>query len=370
MAGRRMLTAGRALLGLSLGLVLATLGHPLSVRADSPIAVTMDLSGHPRSGSAFTFTLGFPNGFSVPADATCSRELRWGDTASLHHSEFNETFGSIEMRGKAVDGYCDHWTLTIPYSASAQWLYDYQMYDSSNTAYDLTSFEPGSGLPIIAGSNGAAAGSGIASSSLPGVWLSMPKGSLIGDRVTATAHPIGGYVQPPGGASWLAGVGTGGSPTIASETNHRLTFTFTAKVAGSISVFYNDKGEIYNGDFAGAGIDPRVGRRAPEPTPVPIPKPTASAARATSATPPASAGVTTLPSPLPEASAAASATPSSGAIALAGGTASTSPPPSGALPASGASSLDGTPLVLAIGGLTALAAAGLALVLRRRRLAG
>jgi hypothetical protein len=361
------LTAWRVLLALSLGLVLATLGHPPSVRADSPIAVTMDLSGHPRSGSAFTFTLGFPNGFSVPADATCSWELRWGDTASLYHSEFNETFGSIEMRGNAASAYCDHWTLTIPYSASAQWLYDYQMYDSSNTAYDLTSFESGQGLPIIAGSNGVPAGSGIASSSLPGVWLSMPKGSLVGDRVTATAHPIGGYTQPPGGALWLAGVGTGGSPTIASETNHRLTFTFTAKVAGSISVFYNDKGEIYNGDFAGAGIDPRVGRRAPKPTPLPTPMPTASAA---SAKPPASAAVTTSPSSVPEASAAASAAPSGGEIALAGGTAPTSPPLSNALPASGPSSLDGTSLVLGIGGLTALAGAGLALVLRRRRLAG
>ncbi len=369
MSGRRRVTGWLAVLSLSLTVALLAVGHPAGARADSPIAVTMGLSGHPRSGSAFTFSLGFPDGFTVPAGATCSWELRWGDAASLHHNEYNETFGSIEMRGKASDGYCDHWTLTMPYSASAQWLYDYQMYDASSTDYDLTSFEPGPGLPILAGSNGAAAGSGIGSSSLPGVWLSMPKGSLVGDRVTATAHPVGGYVQPPGGASWLAGVGTGGSPTIASETNHRLTFSFTAKVAGSISVFYNDKGESYNGDFAGAGIDPRVGRRAPKPTPAPTPKPSPPPASAASATAAASGAATAGPSSPSQASDGPPVPSPGGPIALAGATSAASTQPSGALPA-GPGQADGAPLLLGLAGAAAVAGVGLTAFWRRRRGSG
>lgn len=248
-------------LGATLALLLgATLSGVPQAAAAVPgtVHVTMTLSAHPVSGSSFTFTPGFPTGFVMPVDATCSWELAWGSDNSLRRHQYDETYGSVLFRGKATDGYCDPWTITLPYSASRQWLYDFGMSDGAGTYYDTTAFDPGPDLPIFVGSNGSPAGTGLTTSNLPGVWLSLPHGTLIGDRVTATAHPVGGYVMPPGGALWEAGVGTCGCPVIARSTNHRLTFTFTVTTAGTIVVGYNDKGESFNGDFAGATIDPTV----------------------------------------------------------------------------------------------------------------
>jgi hypothetical protein len=110
----------------------------------------------------------------------------------------------------------------------------------------------------MSGTNGIAAFDGLTTSNLPGVWLTMPTGLAGGDTVTATAHPFGGYVQPPGGAHWDAYGGTCYCERIASTTNHALTFTFLATKAGVISVFYNDTGEASGGPFAGAAVDPRL----------------------------------------------------------------------------------------------------------------
>jgi hypothetical protein len=281
---------------------VAVLARPAAVAADSTVVVTMSLSPHPVSGSSFTFTPHFPDGFVVPDDAVCSWELVWGDMASLINHTYDETFGSIEMRGHSTDGFCDPWTLRLPYSASAAWLYSFGI-GSDGVNYDLTSFIPGPNFPIFHGSNGVPPDTGITSSTIPGVWLSMPKGSFVGDLVTVTAHPVGGYDQPPGGALWQAGTGTCGCPIFASQTNHKLSFTFTAKVPGTISVFYNDKGEIFNGNFAGAGIDPKIRRRpAPAPTPAPTPKPTVKPTpkptpQPTTAATQAPAAVSPIPSP-------------------------------------------------------------------------
>jgi hypothetical protein len=349
---------------LSVGLAI-----PAGVRADSSIDVTMTLSSHPVSGSSFTFTPQFPDGFVVPADAICAWELRWGDAASLRNHTYNETFGSVAMRGHATDGYCKPWKLTLPYSASAEWMYNFAI-NSEGETYDLTAFIPGPDLPTFRGSNGVAPGTGIASSTIAGVWLSLPKGAIVGDRVTATAHAMGGYVQPPGGAYWLAGVGTSGSPTIASQTNHRLTFTFTASVAGTISVFYNDTGEVYNGNFAGAGIDPRVRKPAP-PAPAPTPRPTLKPTARPSPTPrpTPSAAPSSVSTPSPPASPTSGP---SGLLAAAGLGAAPSPTvgPASDLPA--ADPQDGWPIpVMAVILVTlAFVVAGSAAYVRKDRRPG
>lgn len=111
----------------------------------------------------------------------------------------------------------------------------------------------------MSGTNAAGA-AGITESSLPGVWLSLPHGTRQGDMVTATAHPFGGYVLPPGGTHWDVYDSCDCEPPFASESNHALTFTFRATVPGGITVFYNDAASPETGgpNFAGAGIDPRV----------------------------------------------------------------------------------------------------------------
>ena len=251
----------------SFALGLACVMAP-SVWAVESVPVSLNVSPNPASGSITTFTPVYPDGFVVPDDATCSWELLWGNTASLLNHTYDETFGSILVRGRSADGYCSPWQVSLPYSASASWIYNYVI-GSPTVVFDTSAIAQ---YAIMSGANGAPTGTGIASSTLPGVWLSLPHGGQVGDDLTATAHPFGGYVQPPNGAHWAAGVGPSGKVTDA-ETNHSLTFTFTATQAGVVSVFYNDTGEMSGDNFAGAGIDPRVEAAPPPPTPAPTPRP-------------------------------------------------------------------------------------------------
>jgi hypothetical protein len=246
------------LLGASLALLLTPALPSAAAAVPATVTVTMARSGTPIAGAPYTFTPAYSGGWIVPDDATCSWELVWGDLTSLVNHAYNETFGSIYVRGSAADGFCDGWTVTLPYSAAARWRWNFGISDHADTFYDTTAFSPGPDLPLMAGSNGPGATGGIAGSTLPGVWLSMPKGSLIGDRVTATAHPFGGYVQPPGGTSWTSAAGACGCQHLANVTNHALTYTFTVTASGTWSVFYNDTGEANGGPVAGAGIDPQV----------------------------------------------------------------------------------------------------------------
>jgi hypothetical protein len=246
------------LTALLLALTLAVAAAPPSAAAGT-VVVTMSRTSPAVSGQPFTFTPHYANGWVVPPDTVCSWELRWGDAATISNPGYvDETFGSVDIRGTAADGFCRPWTFRLPYSASARWIWSFGMDDGGTTFYDVSSFEPGPGLPILSGSNGIPAYDGVTSSNLPGVWLSMPTGAAGGDTVTATAHPFGGYVQPPNGAHWDAMGGTCYCERIASTTNHAMTFTFLVTKTGVISVFYNDTGESTGDPFAGAAIDPRI----------------------------------------------------------------------------------------------------------------
>jgi hypothetical protein len=245
-----------AAIGLS-GALLWSAGASIAA-ASTVIDVTLSRTANPTSGSAFTFTPRYSNGFVPPDDATCSYELRWGDHTSLYDNVYNATFGSVLVRGSAQDGFCGPWTFTLPYSAGAEWMYNFTI-DAAGHSFDTSSYAPGPGYPTFRGTNGAPAGSGITTSTIPGVWLSMPKGTLIGDQVTATAHPFGGYVMPPSGAFWDAyEVGCNCRDFARLDFSHSLTWTFTAAASGTIAVFYNDHGEMDGTNFAGAGIDPSV----------------------------------------------------------------------------------------------------------------
>ncbi len=221
----------------------------------SPTSVTVTKSGSFVGGQEVTltpvYTPAFPDGFEQPATTVCSWELLWGDEDSLVNQHFDETFGSLLVRGKGSDGFCGPWTFTVPFSASGRWEYAFTYQDTTtfvNTPYTFTT-----------GSNAVAAG-GVTTSNLPGVWLSMPHGTRQGDLVTVTAHPFGGYTMPPNGAHWDAYDGCNCHQYFARHDGPELTWTFRAAVAGTIAVFYNDSGtpEYGGPNFAGAGIDPRI----------------------------------------------------------------------------------------------------------------
>jgi hypothetical protein len=228
---------------------------PAAAADPNPVSVVVSrsaaVSGQPMTLTPL-FTPAFPDGYQFASTTICSWELRWGDDASLLHNDYDATFGSLLLRGKGSDGFCDPWTFTLPYSASAKWQlhFQYAVDDTHMVETPYTTF---------GGSNGAPAGTGIAESTLPGVWLSLPRGTREDEPVTATAHAFGGYVIPPDGTHWDA-YGPCDCAPFASTTNHSLTFTFKAKVAGTITVFYNDSGSPETGgpNFAGAGIDPKV----------------------------------------------------------------------------------------------------------------
>ena len=243
---------------------LASIAAPAATSAAVPgtVVVTMSHSANAIAGASYTFTPSYAGGWIVPPDATCAWELVWGDLTSLVNHTYDETFGSIIVRGTAADGFCDGWTVTLPYSASARWVWSFGIGDNDGTFYDTSSFEPGAASPMLAGSNGPGASGGIADSTLPGVWLSMPKGSLIGDRVTATAHPFGGYVQPPNGANWTSAAGACGCQHTINVTTHSMQYTFTVSVAGTWSVFYNDTGEQTGDNFAGRASTPMSSPRS------------------------------------------------------------------------------------------------------------
>ena len=227
---------------------------PVAAADPVPTGVTLHRSGPAVGGESFTFTPVFtpaiPDGFVFPASTVCSWELRWGDEASILHNQFDATFGSLLLRGKGSDGYCGPWTFTLPYSAAGLWQHSFT-YDDNQGTYASTPYT------IMSGTNAVGA-AGITASNLPGVWLSLPHGTRQGDRVTATAHPFGGYVLPPDGTHWDAYDSCDCARPFASESNHALSFTFRATVAGGITVFYNDAASPETGgpNFAGAGSTP------------------------------------------------------------------------------------------------------------------
>ena len=225
----------------------------LAVEPPAPVAITMEMTADPVSGSEFAFHPIYPAGFVIPEDGVCQYELRWGDDGSLLHNEWNESFGATIVRGTKASGYCDGWEFTLPYSSARQWQWDYTVTD--NDANPLIERPwTGDDYPIFTGTNGAPAESGISESTIPGVWLTMTRHATVGTPITVIAHPYGGYVMPPDGTSWAA-YAPGDDSEYHVATSHSLTFSFIPHTVGNWSSFYNDAGDP---NSAGAGVDPMV----------------------------------------------------------------------------------------------------------------
>lgn len=255
----------------SIVLVLLTIGMlPTAVLAADPgppvpVDITMISTSNPVSGSPFSFEPVYPDGLVIPDNAVCQYELRWGDDDSLLRNVWNETFGSVILRGTKAAGYCDGWEFTLPYSVVGQWQWDYTVVDVESNPL-ITAILPGDvGFPMFTGTNEAPEWSGITESTLPGVWLSMTRHATIGSSMEVIAHPFGGYKMPAGGAQWAAYAPGDDSESHVAE-GHSLTFSFVPLTGGNWSSFYNDSGDP---NFAGAGVDPEVGPRIPTATPAP-----------------------------------------------------------------------------------------------------
>lgn len=251
---------------------------PSAVLAAEPPEITVNTTADPVSGSPFSFEPVYPDGFVIPEDTTCQYELRWGDDDSLLLNLWNQTFGSVIVRGTKAAGYCDGWEFTLPYSQAGQWQWSY-------SAGDVDYNPPGDGFPMFTGTNDSPEWSGITESTLPGVWLSMTRNATIGSTIEVIAHPFGGYTMPAGGANWAAYAPGDDAESHVAES-HSLTFSFVPLTGGNWSSFYNDTGSP---NFAGAGIDPEVGVALPTVAPTAPPAPTAAATstRRPTVTPPA-----------------------------------------------------------------------------------
>ncbi len=250
--------------GLGIAAAMAVGVMPTSAMAfEQPVPVpwTMDTTANPVSGQDFTFSPQYPEDFTVPADAVCQYELRWGDDASLLNNVWNSSFGAVVLRGTNEQGYCHGWTFTLPYSSASQWQWTYGIVDSEsnplieNMPSDWLSDE----YPLFTGTNGVPAGTGITESTLPGVWASLSANMMVEKTVTATAHPFGGYVIPEGGITWMAYGPGDESEYHGIQGTRSMTFSFVPHTPGNWSAWFNDAGDP---QFAGAGVDPAVRRAA------------------------------------------------------------------------------------------------------------
>lgn len=220
-------------------------------------AVTLSISSPAATGQAFTITPNYPAGYTLPSDAICRWEFRWGDTASLRDNAFDETFGSLLFEGAKSSGYCGPWTFTLPYVPVRQ--------------YQVTFEVPSGSTPYIQGDSWGFADDGhgyitasvgsterrITSSNIPLVFL-LPDSysATVGSPITYRLYPLGG-IPILSDDNWIASwEGTEHVFTHQGGTS----WTFTPDRAGTWAVFWN--GGEHHPHVIGAGYDPIA--RAPD----------------------------------------------------------------------------------------------------------
>ena len=88
--------------------------------------VELHVSGDVRTGHDVTFTPTVPAGATYPSGTVCWWELFWGDNQSIYDGERNSTFGSVTISGPPGKGYCDPWTVTLPWVPYRQFLVSFR----------------------------------------------------------------------------------------------------------------------------------------------------------------------------------------------------------------------------------------------------
>lgn len=93
------------------GLDFVSRGFPVEIEA----GITFEYPLAPRTGKPFTIRPVYPDGYTIPSDAVCQWEFRWGSDRALRDNDHDETFGAMGFGGKRNKGYCGDWTFTLPW---------------------------------------------------------------------------------------------------------------------------------------------------------------------------------------------------------------------------------------------------------------
>ena len=78
------------------------------------------------TGQPFTVGIVYPDDWTLPSDAVCAWEVRWGSTDALRKNDFDWTFGGLLFEGPASKGYCGDWTFTLPWVPVRQFQIDFE----------------------------------------------------------------------------------------------------------------------------------------------------------------------------------------------------------------------------------------------------
>ena len=212
-------------------------------------AVHLTVSPNPTTGHPITITPVYPDDYTLPSDATCEWEVRWGNERALYHNDFNETFGSIHMAGPKGKGFCGPWTFTLPWVPVPQ----FQVFWSMESDIDEIAGDTigGHGPGGLLHADVDSTDPHIDHSNVPMAYL-LPEAYIatVGEPITYRIYTLGG-ADIQGDDSWVAGF-EGGEHSIVKAGGR--TFTFTPDRVGNWVVFWNSgPGKNYQ---LGAGYDP------------------------------------------------------------------------------------------------------------------
>jgi hypothetical protein len=192
-----------------------------SIAVDATIvtgpSLHLQISANPTTGHPVTITPVYSSGYTVPSDAECNWEFRWGNTKSLDLLDFDETFGGMYFQAAASSGGCGPWTFTLPYVPVR--LFDVRF----NGSHARFTAAVGTTERRILSSNLPIA------QVLPSTYT-----PVVGSPITYTRYLLGGATACCGD-SWLAQLGHSETP-IQWTQNGGSTFTFTPREPGDLLV--------------------------------------------------------------------------------------------------------------------------------------
>jgi hypothetical protein len=197
---------------------------------------TLDLLSHVAieyplpavTGQPFTLRPIYAPGAVPGSTDFCSWELRWGNDRALRDNIPNETFGSLYLYGEASRGFCDEWTLTLPWVPVRQ----FQLAFSSGAEGTGDWWEVMPRFHPSVGSDDRR----IRTSSLPMVQVLPDRYSIIvGQPVTYRAYPVGGAVLRSDDVWHAYWPGAG----VYKMQRGGSTFTFAPPVSGTWLIAWN-----------------------------------------------------------------------------------------------------------------------------------
>jgi hypothetical protein len=265
-----------------------------------PVPSAISWPANATTGQPVTLHLAWPAGMPpLPGDTKCLWSLVWGDDRARNQIELNETFGYVLTFGPASAGFCEDWTIALPWVPVRQFGVEFQV-----GATGLIAGFDGEHLTAALGSSDRH----IASSSLPvGYLLPSEDEITLGETITYQLFLLHGASATDG--LWVAQTGD-----YDSLTQHGgSSFTFKPNRVGDWRVSWRS---ALGSPAQGGGFDPPVRPRSgggggAGATQVPAlptnPPPSATAAAAPTTEPSARPTSGSIPTPHPTATAAAAA---------------------------------------------------------------